>query len=257
MRRHLSIALIAVFGLLGVTLSTAPAKAQQADCDYYQVSAVGLNVFSQPRGDASFIGALKKNDFVCVIGEQNVPGDRIWAHIAGKVSGQGQRTAMDGWAIMNALQRATQNQVTALSNAPPPAPQAAAAPPPPPAVQAAPPPPARAAKTAPPAAPAASSDTSAQDILRFTQKITEGPVPVNGSSLAELITGIPIYPPIPGLPDNVWKKTCNNCHQWNQQSLCVQAKIYLNDPKMTLRIQHPYGGPEKVAMMKWAKGGCQ
>jgi len=68
---------------------------------------------------------------------------------------------------------------------------------------------------------------------------------------------VPEFPPIDGLPEEVWKKTCNNCHQWNKQSLCVQAKIYANDPKMTLRIQHPYGGPEKIAMMKWAQGGCQ
>jgi hypothetical protein len=31
----------------------------------------------------------------------------------------------------------------------------------------------------------------------------------------------------------------------------------VNDPKMMLRIKHPFGGPEKVAMMKWAQGGCK
>ncbi len=93
--------------------------------------------------------------------------------------------------------------------------------------------------------------------MTFTGKITEGPTPVNGSSLEQLIAGVPEFPPIDGLPDEVWRKTCNNCHQWNQQSLCVQAKIYAKDPKMALRKQHPFGGPEKVAMMKWAEGGCR
>jgi hypothetical protein len=240
--------LITLVGLLAAVFDAPLAQAQQPDCRYYQVSPASLNVFSQPRGDASFIGTLKKNDFVCVTGQQDVPGDRTWAHIAAKVSGQGQRTAMDGWAIASALQPATQNEVTALSGPAAAAPAAA-----PPAL------PATSGKSTPAAAPApaAPSGASAQDVLKFSQTITEGPTPINGSSLAQLITGVPIYPPIEGLPDNVWKKTCNNCHQWNQQSLCVQAKIYAANPAMTLRIQHPYGGPEKIAMMKWAKGGCQ
>jgi hypothetical protein len=37
----------------------------------------------------------------------------------------------------------------------------------------------------------------------------------------------------------------------------VQAKIYASDPKMAFRKQHPYGGPEKLAMMNWAQNGCQ
>ena len=83
------------------------------------------------------------------------------------------------------------------------------------------------------------------------------PPPLTGRSLEQLIAGVPIFPPIEGLPDNVWKKTCNNCHQWNQQTLCTQAGTYVKDPKMAFRVKHPYGGPEKTALMKWAEGGCQ
>jgi hypothetical protein len=32
---------------------------------------------------------------------------------------------------------------------------------------------------------------------------------------------------------------------------------YVKNPKSALRVSHPYGGPEKVAMMQWAKTGCQ
>jgi hypothetical protein len=105
--------------------------------------------------------------------------------------------------------------------------------------------------------PASAAAASSQDVLTFNGIIKEGPTPINGSSLAQLIQSVPEFPPFEGLPEDAWKKTCNNCHQWNQQSLCVQAKLYINDPKMMLRIQHPFGGPEKVAMMKWAQGGCK
>ena len=220
-----------------------PAHAQQPACQYYQVAAPTLNVFAKPNGDASFVGTLAKNDFVCVIGEQDVTGDRTWSHIAAKITIPNKRTAMDGWAIKSALQPASASDVTALSAPPPVAAQS-----PPPA--ATPPAPASASS-------ASAATASSQDTVTFNGTIKEGPTPINGSSLAQLIQSVPDFPPIEGLPEDAWKKTCNNCHQWNQQSLCVQAKLYVNDPKMMLRIQHPFGGPEKVAMMKWAQGGCK
>jgi hypothetical protein len=79
---------IACLGALAVMFAVSPVQAQQAACQYYQVAAAALNIFSQPNGDASFVGTANKNDFVCVIGEQNVPGDRVWAHIAYKLTGQ-------------------------------------------------------------------------------------------------------------------------------------------------------------------------
>jgi hypothetical protein len=229
----------------GFAASSGPVSAQQQpSCQYYQVNAPSLNVFSQPRADSSFVGALGKSDFVCVVGEQAVQGDRTWVHITAKVAPQSQRSAMDGWAIKSALQPAAPADVVALTSAPP-----AAAPKPQTA-------PAAANAGPPPAASGKQPPASAPGVVTFTGTITEGPTPVNGSSLEQLITGVPEFPPIDGLPEEAWKKTCNTCHQWNKQSLCVQAKIYAEDPKMALRKQHPYGGPEKVAMMKWAQGGC-
>jgi len=237
------IALLAAgFCTLAVTASPSSAQ-QQPACQYYQVAAPTLNVFAKPNGDASFVGTLAKNDFVCVIGEQDVTGDRTWSHIAAKITIPNKRTAMDGWAIKSALQPASASDVTALSAPPPVAAQS-----PPPA--ATPPAPASASS-------ASAATASSQDTVTFNGTIKEGPTPINGSSLAQLIQSVPDFPPIEGLPEDAWKKTCNNCHQWNQQSLCVQAKLYVNDPKMMLRIQHPFGGPEKVAMMKWAQGGCK
>jgi hypothetical protein len=102
-----------------------------------------------------------------------------------------------------------------------------------------------------------SPSPSAEAILRFNAPVTTGPMPVNGHSLAELVTGVPLFPPIDGLEETVWKKHCDSCHRWDQTSLCEQGKTYLKNPKAALRVSHPYGGPEKVAMMQWAKTGCQ
>ena len=99
----------------------------------------------------------------------------------------------------------------------------------------------------------------AEDALRFDQPIPFGPVPVNGHSLAEITTTFtPLFAPIEGLPDEVWKgKHCTSCHQWNHERLCEQAATYVKAPRFALRIQHPFGGTLKVAMMRWAKSGCQ
>jgi hypothetical protein len=236
------IALFAVGVSLFAAIGSAPA--QQPACQYYQVAAPSLNVFAQPRADSSFVESLKKNDFVCVAGEKDVQGDRTWVHITAVVAPKTPNRAMDGWAIQSALQPAAPADIAALS-APPQAPTSKPQSPP------------GGSAPVPPAASNVQPSTAEQKAVTFTGTLTEGPTPVNGSSLEQLITGVPEFSPIDGLPDEAWKKTCNNCHQWNKQSLCVQAKIYADDPKMALRKQHPYGGPEKVAMMKWAQGGCQ
>lgn len=249
-------------GILAASASAA--SAQQVDCRFFKVTAETLNVYTEPRGDASFLGALNRNDMVCVAGDQQA-GDRKWAYIAYRLLGGEQRKTLDGWGIMSALRPASQDEVAAVRNAPPPpAAFAPPLPPPPPPPAAFIPPPAAAPAppretgqpTTPGPAPAAEAGAD-QEIIRYAQPLKTGGYPVQGFSLEELVKGIPEFPPIEGLPENVWRKTCNNCHQWNQQSLCVQAKIYAQDEKMAFRKQHPYGGPEKVAMMEWARQGCQ
>jgi hypothetical protein len=95
------------------------------------------------------------------------------------------------------------------------------------------------------------------DVIRFDVPLTTSPTPINGHSLAELVHGTPLFPPIQGLEQSVWKKQCTSCHQWTQKTLCDQATFYVKNPKAALRVPHPYGGPEKVAMIQWAKTGCQ
>jgi hypothetical protein len=99
--------------------------------------------------------------------------------------------------------------------------------------------------------------TTSEPAIRFRDALSSVPFPMNGHSLAELIQGTPLFPPIQGLEESVWKKQCPSCHQWSQKNLCDQANTYLKNPKAALRVSHPYGGPEKVAMMQWAKTGCQ
>ncbi len=284
----------------------SPVQAQNVDCRFFKVVAESVNVFTEPRGDATFLRRLNKNDFVCVLGSQQV-GDRSWAFVAYQVLGQNQRNLMDGWGIMTALEPAAPDELAALRNSPapqvakinPPEPAASSATAPPPgqptpaspAASLAPPPQTARSVTPPPAAPllaapplaqpppSAASNVAAppsppsssatvlptvppaaplgQDVVRFSDPITDPSSPLNGRSLEQLIAGVPLFPPFDGLPDDIWRKTCSNCHQWNRQSLCVQAKIYAQAAKMAYRKQHPYGGPEKIQMMEWAQSGCQ
>jgi len=105
---------------------------------------------------------------------------------------------------------------------------------------------------------APAADASAEEIVRFDQPLRTGPYPINGQSLAQLLQGTPLFPPIEGLPENVWKtKHCNECHQWDHRTLCEQGATYLKNPAMALRKSHPYGGAEKTAVMQWVKNGCQ
>ena len=82
-------------------------------------------------------------------------------------------------------------------------------------------------------------------------------MPVNGSSIKQLIEGIPLFPPIEGLDEALWKKPCSSCHKWNQERLCEQGKTYAKAAKYVLRHPHPYGGALKLALMRWAQSGCE
>jgi hypothetical protein len=97
-----------------------------------------------------------------------------------------------------------------------------------------------------------------QGMIKFDQPIHLGNDPIDGHSIKELITGKPLYPPIEGLDKSIWEKTCDNCHQWNKDRLCVQAKTYMGQGNALLtRLQHPLGIPFKYVLMRWATGGCQ
>jgi hypothetical protein len=264
MNSSLVVRLLVLSGILAAGGSVA--RAQEVDCRFFKVAAENFSVFTEPRGDSSFLGALNRNDVVCVAGDQQV-GDRKWAYIAYRLLGGDQRKSLDGWGIMSALVPASQDEVAAVRNAPP-SPEATRPPPPPPGGFAPPPPPVAAAPPppppppppaafAPPPGPPGTAAPSAEQIIRYNEPLRSFGVPVQGYSLEQLVQGVPEFPPIEGLPEDVWRKPCGNCHQWNRQSLCVQAKIYAADEKMAFRKKHPYGGPEKLAMAQWARQGCQ
>lgn len=95
--------------------------------------------------------------------------------------------------------------------------------------------------------------------LLFEAPLKNGPYPINGKSLQELAQGHPMFSPIEGLGEEVWKdKSCSNCHKWDKVTLCDQGSVYVrSDPAHMLRKQHPYGGPFKLALRDWSEGGCK
>ncbi len=95
------------------------------------------------------------------------------------------------------------------------------------------------------------------DAISFSQAFQANTPEITNRSLADLIKGSPLFPPIADLPEAIWKgKTCSACHKWEQESLCVQAKTYLVDRPEAVSKRHPYGGEFKAALRIWARDGC-
>jgi len=97
-----------------------------------------------------------------------------------------------------------------------------------------------------------------ETVIRFDEPLTTGPAPINGKSIKELVKGQPLFSPIEGLNDKVWKdKHCYDCHKWDKVTLCDQGGVYArNEPDHMLRKQHPYGGAFKLALRNWSLSGC-
>lgn len=94
--------------------------------------------------------------------------------------------------------------------------------------------------------------------VAFNRPLVASDPALDGSSLAELILGSPLYPPIEGLPEELWQgQTCANCHQWTREDLCTQGTTYLGQiAQRSLAKEHPYGGGFKRALRVWAQDGC-
>ena len=94
--------------------------------------------------------------------------------------------------------------------------------------------------------------------LTFTGPLPEGDPAVKGKAIADLIKGQPLFAPIEGIPDELWKgQQCSNCHQWTRELLCEQGKFYLSEnATRSLGKEHPYGGTFKSNVGKWASAGC-
>jgi hypothetical protein len=236
---------------IAATLAMVTAASAQDNCTQYKVNTSLLNISQQAGGDI-YKDALFDGDTVCVAQQQTVNG-KVWAYISNKVEQGNNRTLVDGWAPLDYLAPASGSAAAAP---PPPAP---AAPPPPPVAASRPPaaaePPAMGQGTAV-ARKTAGPPIRPEDTLRFDQPIPFGPYPINGHSLAEMIQSEPLFSPIEGLDESMWKKKCSNCHQWTKQNLCDQGATYVEAPKNVLRVPHPFGGTLKIALMRWAKSGC-
>jgi len=220
--------------LLPQALAQTPPAAQGAACAYYKVNTSLLNVSKDPNG-VIYNDALIDGDAVCISSRTNVAGVE-WGFIAHKLEGPTTRVPVEGWTEMQYLQAVP--EAVARTPVAAPAPQAAPA----------------AGKQAAPARPVATA--RAEDILRFDQPIPFGPFPVNGHSLKEMIDNVPLFSPVEGLDESLWKKKCTTCHEWNQDRLCQQGATYVQTPRNVLRVPHPFGGALKIALMRWAKSGC-
>lgn len=118
-----------------------------------------------------------------------------------------------------------------------------------------------AARPAPPAAPPAAPPVASAPpaLVTFAAPLTTGESAIIGRSIEQLVAGSPLYPPIEGIPEAMWKgQSCSNCHSWTRAALCDQGKTYLGPvAERSLAKPHPYGHGFKQSLRDWAQGGCQ
>lgn len=93
--------------------------------------------------------------------------------------------------------------------------------------------------------------------ILFDRPIHFGDSAIDGKSIAQLIQGKPMFPPVEGLDKSIWDTHCTSCHQWNQARLCEQAQNYVKVDTSIMRLEHPYGTRFKVALANWAQNGCK
>jgi hypothetical protein len=96
-------------------------------------------------------------------------------------------------------------------------------------------------------------------VVTFSAPLTQGTPEIVGQSIEELIAGSPLFPPIDGLPEELWEtQSCTSCHDWQQDNLCTQANTYLTETGAENLVKpHPYGGSFKQNLAVWARDGCE
>ena len=94
-------------------------------------------------------------------------------------------------------------------------------------------------------------------VISFTTPLVSTNAELDGRSISELVAGSPKFPPIEGIPDEIWQnKTCSTCHEWTKEALCTQAGTYAAKPESITRIAHPYGSLFKQSLSQWSTQGC-
>lgn len=95
--------------------------------------------------------------------------------------------------------------------------------------------------------------------VAFSVPLSTGGPGIEGLSLEQLAKGSPLFPPIEGIPEALWKgQQCSNCHKWTRDALCAQGKTYLDAVTTRALVkEHPYGGMFKQILKVWAEADCQ
>ena len=226
-------------------LPAAAALAQTAECESFKVNAKLLNMRNEPNVFGSIVDVLRDEQIVC-IGEIANSSGQQWGNVVSKSEPDGTATeAVAGWTNMRYLTPAAM-ATAPTSPTPTPVEQPTEEP-----VDTA-----DGGDTATDAPTTPTPTTAPGDVPAFNEPWHTGAFPLNGRSLEQLSNAIPLFAPIAGLPDDVWKQPCTGCHQWTQERLCEQAQTYIADPANIFRIQHPHGGIVKNALFQWASAGC-
>lgn len=89
----------------------------------------------------------------------------------------------------------------------------------------------------------------------------EGAAPVTGfraSDLDTVLTLMPSYPPLEGLPAAAWQgKACADCHSLTVTELCGHSELYNTaNFDFDAGTQHPLGASFKKMLAGWAEQGC-
>ncbi len=94
--------------------------------------------------------------------------------------------------------------------------------------------------------------------LTFLSPFPTGGPPIQGLSIPEIVKLSPLYAPIEGLPEELWKnETCTSCHAWTREALCTQGKTYVAaTDDHAVSKQHPFGGVFKRGLRGWATADC-
>jgi hypothetical protein len=93
----------------------------------------------------------------------------------------------------------------------------------------------------------------------YDQPLVNAGPNLTGHKISEVLSLSPIYPPIEGLPEQVWKgKHCTDCHKWDRKALCDQGHFFVNN-KVDIKLGevHPLGGYFRRVLKVWASQDCR
>lgn len=95
--------------------------------------------------------------------------------------------------------------------------------------------------------------------VTYTAPISIGVPEILGLSIEQVIKTTPAFPPIEGLPEEVWKdQSCASCHVWTRANICEHGQRYVNAPAESYQDkQHPFDGTFKTNLRQWALNDCE